>query len=338
MSEPVRLEDQRRILHVFVHNRCMIDRRLHVLRMVAECGTVTGAAEQLHYTPSAVSQQLRTLAKDLGVELVVQDGRRLRLTPAARTLLAHTDELFARWEEVRAAVAASADDQGGELRLCGFSTAAAALLPPVAARVIAQRPGCRVRIIEADPEECFDLLLADQADVAVVVATPGVPSSADPRFEQGFLVEDPLDLLVPDTHPLAGRSTVALAELVDEPWIMDRPGRVYHQLLQTACASAGFTPVVAHHASEWETGAALVAAGLGIALIPRLAHPPMGYPVTRIPLAGSPTPARHILTGIRRGSADHPVVALALAALDAAVHPAREPVASDVPPAAAPLW
>ena len=114
---------------------------------------------------------------------------------------------------------------------------------------------------------------------------------------------------------------------------MDRPGRPYHQLLQTACAAAGFTPVVAHDATEWDTGAALVAAGLGIALIPRLAHPPMGYPVTRIPLAGSPTPARHILTGIRRGSAAHPVVALALAALDAAVHPA----ASDVPPAAAPL-
>lgn len=299
--------------------------------MVAECGTVTGAAEQLHYTPSAVSQQLRTLARDLGVELVVQDGRRLRLTPAARTLLTHTDELFARWEEVRGQVAASAGDDGGELRLCGFSTAAAALLPPVAARVTAQRPGCRVQIIEADPRECFDLLLADRADVAVVVATPGLPSSADPRFEQRLLAEDPLDLLVPDTHPLAGRAAVALADLVDEPWIMDRPGRVYHQLLQTACASAGFTPVVAHHASEWDTGAALVGAGLGIALIPRLAHLPMGYPVTRIPLGGDPTPTRHLLTGIRRGSADHPVVALALEALDAAVVPTDEGASAEPP-------
>ena len=106
---------------------------------------------------------------------------------------------------------------------------------------------------------------------------------------------------------------------------MDRPGRPYHQLLQTACASAGFTPVVAHQAAEWDTGAALVAAGLGIALIPRLAHLPMGYPVTRIPLGGSPTPTRHLLTGIRRGSADHPVVALALEALDATVAAAGGP-------------
>lgn len=299
----------------FVQNLCMIDRRLHVLRTVAACGTVTGAAAALHYTPSAVSQQLKTLAKELGVELVVQDGRRIRLTPAARTLLAHTDELFVRWEEVRAEVVASGDDLGGELRLCGFSTAAAALLPAAAAQVRELRPGCRIQIIEADPGECFDLLLADEADVAVVVATPQVPPSADPRFEQQHLLEDPLDLLVPEDHRLATAPSVALRDLVDEPWIMDRPGRPYHQLLQTACAAAGFTPMPAHYAAEWETGAALVGARLGIALIPRLAHVPAGYPVVRVPLSGDPTPSRHLLTGIRRGSAGHPVVATALRAL-----------------------
>jgi DNA-binding transcriptional LysR family regulator len=302
----------------FVQNLCMIDRRLHVLRMVAACGTVTSAAAALHYTPSAVSQQLRTLAKELGVELVVQDGRRIRLTPAARTLLSHTDDLFARWEQVRAEVVATGDDQGGELRLCGFSTAAAALLPVVAADVRERRPGCRIRIIEADPGECFDLLLADEADVAVVVATPEVPPSADARYEQRHLLEDPLDLLVPKDHRLGREPNVALRDLVDEPWIMDRPGRPYHQLLHTACAAAGFTPMPAHFASEWETGAALVGARLGIALIPRLAHLPDGYPVVRVPLRGDPTPSRHLLTGIRRGSAGHPVVSLALRSLQEA--------------------
>jgi DNA-binding transcriptional LysR family regulator len=308
--------DHQRKLQVVVHNPCMIDRRLQVLRMVAACGTVTGAAEALHYTPSAVSQQLRTLSKDLGVDLVVHEGRRIRLTPAARTLLAYADELYARWEEVRAEVVAASGEEVGDLRLCGFSTAAAALLPSAAALIQARSPGCRVRVIEAEPGECFELLLAGEADVAVVVATAQVPSSADPRFEQRYLLEDPLDLLVPEGHRLAGESEVALADLAGEPWIMDRPGRPYHQLLQTACASAGFTPVVAHHASEWDTGAALVAAGLGIALIPRLAHVPAGYPVTRVPLAGQPTPSRHILTGVRRGSAGHPLVAMALETLD----------------------
>jgi DNA-binding transcriptional LysR family regulator len=309
-------DDQARLLQPFVQNLFMIDRRLHVLRMVATCGTVTGAAVAMHYTPSAVSQQLRSLARDLGVELVVQDGRRIRMTPAARTLLAHTDELFARWEEVRAEVLASDEDHGGELRLCGFSTAAAALLPAAAALVGELRPGCRIRIIEADPGECFELLLADEADVAVVVATPEVPPSADPRFEQRHLLEDPLDLLVPESHRLANESHVVLQDLADEPWIMDRPGRPYHQLLQAACAAAGFTPMPAHYATEWDTGAALVGAELGVALIPRLAHLPGGYPVVRVPLSGDPTPSRHLLTGIRRGSAENPVIATSLRSLE----------------------
>jgi len=304
-------------LRAFMHNPCMIDRRLLVLRMVAECGTVTGAAQALHYAPSAVSQQLRTLGKELGADLVVQDGRRIRLTPAARVLLEHADELFSTWEEIRGLVASASTEGIGTLRLCGFSTAAAALLPSVAASVHASHPRSQVRIIEADPEECFELLLADDADVAVVVATASLPPTTDPRFEQTYLLEDPLDLLVPEGHRLAQEQSVRLGDLVSESWIMDRPGRPYHQLLQTACAAAGFSPAVAHIAREWDTGAALVAAGLGIALTPRLAHLPAGYPIVRVPLRGDPTPPRHILTGIRRGSGQQPLIAHALATLEA---------------------
>jgi len=284
--------------------------------MVAACGTVTGAADALHYTASAVSQQVRALGRDLGVELVVQEGRGIRLTPAARVLLDRADELFSAWEEIRGEVLTAAGEGSGTLRLCGFSTAAAALLPSVAASVRVSHPRCRVQIIEADPEECFDLLLADEADVAVVVATGTLPSTTDPRFEQRYLLEDPLDLLVPEGHRLAEEASVLLGDLVGEAWIMDRPGRPYHQLLQTACAAAGFSPAVAHVASEWDTGAALVAAGLGIALIPRLAHLPTGYPIVRVPLRGDPTPSRHLLTGIRRGSAHQPLIADTLASLE----------------------
>jgi DNA-binding transcriptional LysR family regulator len=294
----------------------MIDRRLHVLRMVAACGTVTEAAEVLHYTPSAVSQQLRSLGRELGVDLVVQDGRRIRLTPAARVLLDRADELFSTWEQIRGEVLTAAEQGGGTLRLCGFSTAAAALLPGVAASVRASRPGCVVRVIEADPEECFDLLLSGDADVAVVIAIATIPATNDPRFEQRHLLEDPLDLLVPRDHRFAREQSVVLGDLVDESWIMDRPGRPYHQLLLTACAAAGFSPAVAHVATEWDTGAALVAGGLGIAMIPRLAHLPSGYPVVRVPLRGDPAPSRHIRTGIRRGSSRQPVIAETLAALE----------------------
>lgn len=295
---------------------CMIDRRLHVLRVLAEVGTVTAAAERLGYTPSAVSHQLRTLSKDLGVTVLEQRGRMLALTPAGQMLLDRTQELFTRWEEIRGELASIGPATGTRtLRLCGFSTAAASLLPLTADRVMGAHPDCTVRIIEADPQECFDLLVADQADIAVVVATDPLPPRSDTRFEQSALFSDRLDLLVPSRHRLAGRESVALGEAAEERWILDRPGTPYHRLVRTACAAAEFFPEVAHESHEWETGAALVSAGLGVALAPRLAHLPEGYDVVRVPLRGDPVPSRKILTGVRSGSADQPLIAEALTIL-----------------------
>ncbi|PQZ92312.1 LysR family transcriptional regulator [Arthrobacter sp. MYb227] len=293
----------------------MIDSRLHVLRMLAAHGTVTATAKALHYTPSAVSAQLRTLSEDLGVVLLAPAGRGVRLTPAARILLSHIDSLFSDWEHIRGLLAAESGAYAGTLRMCGFSTAAAALLPGVVTALNTTRPELEVRIIEADPADCFAMLLADDADVAVIVSTRAAPSSADARFETQFLLDDPLELLLPLGHKLAGRTAVGLQETADEPWIVDRPGRPHRQLVFNSCAEAGFTPRVAHEAAEWDTGAALVAAGFGVCLVPKLARIPSGYPITRIPLRGDPAPSRHIRTVVRRGSASQPVIAEALEVL-----------------------
>lgn len=293
----------------------MIDSRLHVLRMLAAHGTVTATARALHYTPSAVSHQLRGLAEDLGVVLLIPQGRGVRLTPAARILLSQADDLFARWENIKALITSESGEHAGELRLCGFSTAAAALLPPVVTALRSWRPELEVRIIEADPMECFDLLLAEEADLAVIVATDTVPPTADGRFDQQFLLDDPLDLLVPDGHPFAERAWITLRETADESWIVDRPNRPHRQLVFTSCAEAGFTPTVAHEAVEWDTGAALVAAGFGVSLVPRLARMPAGYATTRVPLRGDPAPSRHIRTVVRRGSRSQPLLASALEVL-----------------------
>ncbi|RBP67185.1 DNA-binding transcriptional LysR family regulator [Brevibacterium sanguinis] len=296
----------------------MIDHRLHVLRVVAELGTVTEAARRLGYTPSAVSHQLKSLSKDLGIAVVEPQGRGLRLTAAGSLLLERTQELFTRWEEIRGEIAEAgtgAAPNSRILRLCGFSTAAATLLPPTVDAVRRRHPDSTVTIIEAGPEECFELLLADQADVAVVVATDPLPPRSDARFEQDTLLSDRLDLLVPDGHPLACRASVSLSNAAEESWIVDRPGTPYHRLVRAACAAAGFAPEVAHLSHEWETGAALVSAGLGVSLIPRLARLPHGYAVHRVPLRGDPVPSRTILTGIRSGSSRQPLIAAALAGL-----------------------
>jgi DNA-binding transcriptional LysR family regulator len=291
----------------------MIDGRLRALRVVAERGTISAAAHDLGYTPSALSHQLRTLARDVGVRLLEPDGRRVRLTQAARTLLTRSDELFTLWEEIRGQVQqAGAGGSLGQLRLAGFSTAASALLPPVAAAARAAFPQSVVQITEADPEVCFELLLAGQVDVAVVVGTDPLPETSDGRFEQHPLLTDALDLLVPPGHRLALQERVTLADASGEEWIMDTPGRPYHQLTLSACVAAGFTPTHAHRATEWDTGAQLVAAGLGVALVPRLARLPAGADLVRVVLHGDDAPVRHVRTGVRRGTSEQPEIALAL--------------------------
>lgn len=286
----------------------MIDRRLLVLRTLAQHGTVTATAEALNYTPSAVSAQLRGLAEQLGVDLLEPDGRRVRLTPAARLLAERSVDLDRMWEEIRAEVAERADSGHSVLRLCGFSTPTAAILPNLVTRIRQRRPQLVVPIEEADPAACFEMLLTEAADIAVVVASPGMPPAGDARFEHHFLLADPLDLLVREDHPMASETSLDLGTLAGEAWITDRAGTAYHQLFLTACLSAGF----AHHASEWDTAAALVANGLGITLIPRLARLPGGYPIRRVRLHGKAAPSRSAVVAIRAGSSRHPVIVDAL--------------------------
>jgi DNA-binding transcriptional LysR family regulator len=296
-----------------VQTDCMIDGRLRALRVVAERGTISAAAHDLGYTPSALSHQLRTLARDVGVRLLEPDGRNVRLTQAARTLLVRSDELFAHWEEIRGEVQQSGTGGSlGKLRLAGFSTAASALLPHVATAATAAFPHSVVQITEADPEVCFELLLAEQVDVAVVVGTDPLPPTNDPRFEQHPLLADPLDLVVPPGHRLALQERVTLADAAGEDWIMDTPGRPYHQLAVSACAAAGFTPSHVHRAVEWDTCAGLVAAGFGVALVPRLARLPAGAAMERVVLHGEDAPVRHVRTSVRRGTSQQPEIALAL--------------------------
>ncbi|POX36754.1 LysR family transcriptional regulator [Streptomyces sp. Ru73] len=290
----------------------MIDPKLKVLQMVDRYGGVTAAAEAMRYTPSAVSYQLRQLAEQLGVQLIEPSGRGIQLTAAARILLRHTAVLQAQWEQARSELAANAEEPSGSFTLCGFSTAATHLLPPAAAALRDHNPRLGIRLIEAEPVRCFELLLAGEADLGLVVVTPDSPPLNDARFDQQPLLDDPLDLVVQADHPLTARRRVSLADAAREPWILGTPGSTYHQLVITACMAAGFTPDMAHQADEWETGQAMVAQGLGVILVPRLARIDTEWPVTRIRLSGEPAPARRILVATRKGAAQHPVVAQAL--------------------------
>ena len=294
----------------------MIDERLTVLRAVARHGTVTAAAAACHLSPSAASHQLQALARELDVALLEHVGRTVRLTAAAATLLTHAEALAARWEHAQADLAAyRASAVTGPLRLCGFSTAGAVLVPTAAARLRQDHTHLRVQVREAEPQRAFDLLSARDVDIAVLVATPDIPAADDPAFDQYTLYSEPLDLLVASTHRLAEHASIALADATFDTWIVGTPGTTYHQLVLLACANAGFAPNIAHYADEWDTGAALVAHEFGVALVPRWAHLPAAYPIVRIPISQQPAPLRHILAAVRAGSSDQPAIAAGLAAL-----------------------
>ncbi|MEV6998999.1 LysR family transcriptional regulator [Streptomyces sp. NPDC093982] len=289
----------------------MIDlRRLHVLRAVAHYGTVTAAARALHFTPSAASQQIRQLAGDLGVDLLEPQGRGVRLTAAAESLLAHADAIAERWEAAELDLRAEYSAPAGQLRVSGFTTAVSVLLAPMAVRMRERHPQLTVRIRETAVPESFDLLFEGEVDLAVVDVTPHNPPLSDARFDQQPLLDDPYDLVVPDDHPLAGLERVDLAEVAHEDWIAPVPQSPCRPHVMSACGAAGFTPDVIHHALDWNVTAHLVAGRLGVALIPRLFQLTPQVPITRVRCVGDPH--RKVLTCVRRGRRERPAVAAAL--------------------------
>ncbi|MFC8343144.1 LysR family transcriptional regulator [Streptomyces sp. NPDC057280] len=292
----------------------MIDlRRLHVLRAVAHYGTVTAAARALHFTPSAASQQIRQLARDLGVDLLEPQGRGVRLTPAAESLLTHADAIQARWEQAELDLRAERGAPAGPLRVSGYPVAISVLLAPMAVRLQQRYPRLAVRIREAQVPESFDLLFEGEVDLAIVEATPSNPPLSDARFDQRPLLDDPFDLVVPAGHPLAGRDRVDLAEAAREDWIAPMPESPCHTHVISACGEAGFSPEVVHQAVDWNVTAQLVAHRLGVALIPRLAQLTPDLPIARVPCTRDPH--RRFLTCTRRGGHERPAVEAALTEL-----------------------
>jgi DNA-binding transcriptional LysR family regulator len=303
------LLQKRKILEGTVHNGCMIDPRLITLRVFARCGTVGATAELTGYSPSAVSAQLRELQRVLGMQLLTKDGRGVRLTATGRYLVAGSDAIIAEWEALRAAAMEAGDQIPSRFGLGGFSTAAAQLLAPLAATLRSTRPLLEVQVLEANPSRCFDLLVAERIDLAVIVAMQAdTYGEDDPRFEQTVLLDDPLDVIVPSTHPLASRETVTLEELASEPWITEAAGSTYHALFTAAFTAVGVTPRIAHEAVEWETQIAFVGAGLGVGLLPRLAPLRNAENVTRLRITGKGKPVRRIIAAVRKGSIASPLI------------------------------
>ncbi|MFD6935580.1 LysR family transcriptional regulator [Streptomyces goshikiensis] len=286
-------------------------KKLRILRTLAEQGTVTATAEALHLTPSAVSQQLTNLARQLGVPLLEAQGRRVRLTDAAHLVLRHAEAVFAQLERADAEIAGYLAGEAGEVRVGAFSTAVPALVVPAAAALRLTHPRVEIRVRETEAAESYELLSAGAVDLALSLAAHA-PSARDPRFTRIPLLADPLDVALPPEHPLARSPRLRLADLSGEPWIYGGSGP-WSQITLSACEAAGFVPEQAHSAAGWSAILALVEAGMGVALIPRMAAGrATGVTVRDL---GRDRPVRHVIAATRRGADAAPAVARVLDAL-----------------------
>ncbi|MFE6274355.1 LysR family transcriptional regulator [Streptomyces goshikiensis] len=286
-------------------------KKLRILRTLAEQGTVTATAEALHLTPSAVSQQLTNLARQMGVPLLEAQGRRVRLTDAAHLVLRHAEAVFAQLERADAEIAGYLAGEAGEVRVGAFSTAVPALVVPAAAALRLTHPGVEIRVRETEAAESYELLSAGAVDLALSLAAHA-PSARDPRFTRIPLLADPLDVALPPEHPLARSPRLRLADLSGEPWIYGGSGP-WSQITLSACEAAGFVPEQAHSAAGWSAILALVEAGMGVALIPRMAAGrATGVTVRDL---GRDRPVRHVIAATRRGADAAPAVARVLDAL-----------------------
>ncbi|MER6319624.1 LysR family transcriptional regulator [Streptomyces sp. NPDC001581] len=286
-------------------------KKLRILRALAEQGTVTATAEALHMTPSAVSQQLTNLARQLGVTLLEAEGRRVRLTDAAHLVLRHAEAVFAQLEAADAELAGYLAGDAGEVRVGAFSTAVPALVVPAVAALRTTRPGVEVRVREAEAAESYELLSAGGVDLALSLAAHA-PTARDGRFTRVTLLEDPLDVALPPGHPLAGAAGLRLADLSGDRWIYGGSGP-WSEITRTACEAAGFVPEQAHSASGWTAILAMVEAGMGVALVPRMVSSRASGVAVRVLAHDRPT--RHVIAAVRRGAEAAPALSHVLAAL-----------------------
>jgi DNA-binding transcriptional LysR family regulator len=286
-------------------------RRLRVLRMLEQRGTVSAAAAALHLTPSAVSQQIAGLARETGVQLLEKRGRGVRLTSRARLLLEHAAVIEQQLQAARADLATWDAGQAGQVSIASLSTGISAIIAPALKSLCHSHPGLTLTVTESEPPGLFTALDLGDVDVAVTVHHRPSPPSTDQRYHRVDLLVDPLDAVLPADHPLADPAGVRLLDLAGEHWVAGYPGGSCAQLTDAVCTNAGFTADVRHHVGDWVALGALVAAGAGVALVPRLAQPLPVDGLAVIPVLGSPA-ARHFYAAVRAGSQNDPAIALVL--------------------------
>lgn len=242
-------------------------RHLRLLRELRDRGSVQAVAAATFRTPSAVSQQLRTAARELGVALAEPDGRGLRLTEAGRLLADGADEVEAAVARVQARLDAFRGRPSGEVRLVTFPSAAELLFPPLLA-ALATEP-IAVSCTDLDVGEADFAGLARDADVVVAHSMTGAAPAGTAGLVATVVGREPVDIALPADHPLATQAGVRAADVVDQPWISVPAGYPFATVLTSIEQATERRATIVHRVLDNRVAEALVRSGQGVALLPR---------------------------------------------------------------------
>jgi DNA-binding transcriptional LysR family regulator len=274
---------------------------------------VVAAAQALGFTPSAISQQIKRLERQSGTELLERVGRGVILSGPGRILVEQGVRIAAELERLETDLHAYAGEVVGDLVLVGFSTAMRGLIGPVAADLMAAHPGLRVRLRELEPWDAVDEVASGQADVALVHRWGDVVLEIPEHLDRRRVHHDEAEVIVRTDHSLAERDSVTPHDLVDERWIATPDDTICRQWLSRMYAGTGRLPRIEHVSLEFASHLALVSAGLGIALVPRLGRGPLPSNTVAVRVH-DPVPERESIVVWRRSQGHSPAV---LALVDA---------------------
>ncbi|MFC7596611.1 LysR family transcriptional regulator [Terrabacter sp. GCM10028922] len=289
---------------------------LRSLVAVESYGSVGAAAAALDYTPSAVSQQIKRLETQTGVQLLERQGRGVLLTEAGRTLSESARDLLSHMERLESRVHGVSGETVGTVRLATFATAYRGIVVGAIGRLRAVAPDVVLRPDEIDPWDAVDAVAAGSHDLALVHNWEPLPLAIPDHLDVRHLGRDRADVLVHVDHPLASHRTLGVADVLDEDWASVAPGSICHQWLQKMYFDVGRAPRITHVALEFATHIALVARGECIALVPRLGRGPLPPGVVAVPIV-EPVSERTVSLVWRRTMTERPALAATVEALAA---------------------
>jgi DNA-binding transcriptional LysR family regulator len=243
-------------------------RRLEILAAAVRERSIAAAARSLDITPSAASQSIAALEAQTGTTLFHRVGRGVVPTPAGERLALHAEAIVS---QLRQAEAELSGPPAGTLRLGAFATAVAGLLPDALRRLSDSGHGFPVHIDELEPDEARALLRRGELDLGLVNHDAVLAPDAGGPWRVEHIVDEPVLVVLPSTHPLARRGEVDLADLRDERWIMQAPASPCQEIVVRACAAQGFAPTLSATCRDYRSIVRLVECGLGVSLVPRLA-------------------------------------------------------------------